>query len=1827
MSSKIRMLTAVVLLALHVVANPSYATQGPGLPTKTFDSNDEFTILSVVHSPKGHGNAAMVNGYLMAIYSADKGKFEGNGGIEFWDISDPEDPERDYYYDNDDTHGLREPHGFGFSSSYELDGSQADLMVIQGIEGIQFWDITDPADIELLSYLDLPGITEGDYTGDWWVFWQAPYVYVAGTSTGLLIVDATDPENPDYVKTVSPNALAGLQPGVVFAVGNLLILATANEKGEESDGHFVTMDISDPENPRLLDSLTGQPGYSHIFADGKILVSGNRPPNRMHIYSVNHDGSIEFERSGASASLSKGGYGTYQDGYFFSGFSRQFAKIDVDTGEVIGTASTGINKRDEDFATVLGNLVWIGDDHDKGTGLALHDANPDTNPPVVKWMHPAPNSERNSTLTRVGFSMSDNIDVESLDAETFAVRPLGADDALKGHYSANLGIINFTPSEPLLPHTTYQVTIDGVRDWAGNEADTDEEVFTAVFTTGGGGTTWSFVPPLFTELNRDSDYDDIEVVRLVADSPVYTDRDYTFGDLPWYLDGQMAIITANRDKTVTDLDYIEFRVARDSDIYILFDERGTPLPAWLEDDYDDIDDTVTIDGDSESTDRNVYRRYMQAHSVVRLPGRASPRAGVGSNYTVVIAPRSATFKNGIGDCIYSGIESIEEASFCIKRIAEGSSVYTDRDYTFDDLPTYLDGQIGISTANDDKTVTSADYLEFELTQDSYIYILFDERATTTLPAWLEDDYDEIDDTVTIDGDSESTDRTVYKRAMAAGSVRLPGPHATPAAGVGSNYTVVIVERPAVEGLGDDYDAEVVRILEGSPVYTDRDYTFGSLPRYLDGQMAIITANDDKTVTDASYLEFELVGDSEIYILFDERVTKHVTKLPAWLEDNYDKIDDTVTIDGDSESTDRKIYKRAMSAGGVRLPGPNATPAARVGSNYTVVIVPHRAYNLDHTHCILNQDKLIPAEINTSVNFSPDQVDGNGVLNYSWSFGDDSQSTAFSTTSSASHTYSQPGRYSVELTVRNKAGSSICSAQQVVYRQQTTLPATRSASILSDGDDKVFNVNPDNDTVSAITHEEGETPSKLWEVQVGDKPTTLTLTTGSGSMDSELWVVNQGSSNIHILDPADGSRIEVIDLRKGSHPFGIVASPDGQHIYVTTQGEGELYKYNVSDRTLAWRTIDQSTNDSYGIRIPTLPDARGIAVSADSSTIYVSRFRSTDMTTGTVYKVDASTGAASTISLAKDPGPDHEDAGRGVPTYLNSLTISPDGRTIKVPSVKANIERGMFMDESELTFETRVRTIVSHLDIDPDPDIATEEILSKRLDLGDRDSAKAVAFSPLGDYFAVVTQGNNLVELLDARTGGFLGQVNTGAAPRDVCINGTYLYVHNFLDRSVSVFDISGVSDATHNNPVFIAEVDVVSGEDALSSDVLAGKQIFYRADGRMSQDGYISCASCHLDGGHDGMVWDFTQVGEGLRNTIPLEGRAGLGHGNVHWTANFDEIQDFENDIRNGFGGEGFLSEDHFADTSDPLGEPKSGLSTELDQLADYVTSLDKVPDSPYRYSSGFNIFQHNFGKQIFDRFACAQCHAGSEYTDGELYDVGTIDASSGLGINVALNGIGFETPTLKGVWDTAPYFHNGRAGGLDDTLRIAQHGNSTNLNDTQIGGLIHFLLSLDDGPPIIDPTIDDFERLTAATWTTERPHVSRLLLGGYAYADTTVIMLSIPSEFIGLTYLATYQGDRHTADDYLRFDVTSAVSGDAVLSTVYVGFDKRATTLPDWLTSWVDTGQELWMFTPSYQLEGFKVYKKDFPAEQIVLGGNKQGAAAGMEYQYVVFVGARQDS
>ena len=69
-----------------------------------------------------------------------------------------------------------------------------------------------------------------------------------------------------------------------------------------------------------------------------------------------------------------------------------------------------------------------------------------------------------------------------------------------------------------------------------------------------------------------------------------------------------------------------------------------------------------------------------------------------------------------------------------------------------------------------------------------------------------------------------------------------------------------------------------------------------------------------------------------------------------------------------------------------------------------------------------------------------------------------------------------------------------------------------------------------------------------------------------------------------------------------------------------------------------------------------------------------------MRTGEVTEIDATTfGVTSVIALARDPGPDTPSSGRGVPNYISSITISPDGSRAWVPSKKDNTDRGTFLD--------------------------------------------------------------------------------------------------------------------------------------------------------------------------------------------------------------------------------------------------------------------------------------------------------------------------------------------------------------------------------------------------------------------------------------------------------------------------------------------------------------------------------------------------------------------
>ena len=406
----------------------------------------------------------------------------------------------------------------------------------------------------------------------------------------------------------------------------------------------------------------------------------------------------------------------------------------------------------------------------------------------------------------------------------------------------------------------------------------------------------------------------------------------------------------------------------------------------------------------------------------------------------------------------------------------------------------------------------------------------------------------------------------------------------------------------------------------------------------------------------------------------------------------------------------------------------------------------------------------------------------------------------------------------------------------------------------------------------------------------------------------------------------------------------------------------------------------------------------------------------------------------------------EHSGPGLPNYLRGLVIAPDGASGWVPSKQDNVLAGRARSGVDLTHDHTVRAISSKVDL-----AALSADVANRVDHDNASIARSAAYGAFGNYLYVALEGNRMIAVLDAYRGEELFRFAAGRAPAGIAAaaDGRRLFVHNYMDRTVTAHDLGPLVDQAQNSVGLLGSIDTVSSE-ALTANVLQGKRLFNDAlDPRLTLESYMSCASCHADGDDDGRVWDFTQFGEGHRNTISLVGHG--QHGPVHWTGNFDEIQDFEAQIRSFARGLGLMSDADFntGTRSNPLGDPKAGISADLDALAAYVESLTDVPPSTHRPAAGLSSAAEN-GRALFESSDCQSCHTPPTFTDsalGLLHDIGT--------------GGSFDTPTLLDVAATPPYLHDGSA----PTLAAAINAHSSvTLSGAEADDVAQFLREMAPG-------------------------------------------------------------------------------------------------------------------------------------------------------------------
>ena len=702
---------------------------------------------------------------------------------------------------------------------------------------------------------------------------------------------------------------------------------------------------------------------------------------------------------------------------------------------------------------------------------------------------------------------------------------------------------------------------------------------------------------------------------------------------------------------------------------------------------------------------------------------------------------------------------------------------------------------------------------------------------------------------------------------------------------------------------------------------------------------------------------------------------------------------------------------------------------------------------------LNIDSLIlvpesPVLVGTDVSFRALVSGGTPPYSYKWTFGDGSELDFSEGQAEVQHSYASPNNYLALLQVRDSSGTFRAQTKRLIAYQSSggALPTRSSPIIVYSREQKVWLVNPDNNSVSAL----GVNTLLLeHEVAVGEHPMSL-----AADRHGRIWVVCRDNDSVWVLNSASGSVEHVLRLDRGSAPVGIVFSPDGSTAYIAEEGRGRITRVDANSQRIS-ATIYLG------------PTPRALAVAGDGSMLYATRFISAG-NAGNVYSLNLSNfQRGQVISLPIDTqSDDTSGSARGLPNYLVGIAIHPGNAVAWTSAKKDNILAGAFRDGTGLGPETTVRSLVSTLELE-----TRSEIVSQRKDIDDHAQPSSVTFSERGSHAFVTMQGNNRLLVFNPYTRAEVARVQTGLAPQGAAIDSASgrVFVKNFMDRSVSVYDGSDMLKTGAPSLPFIQTVPATTSE-TFSPEILRGKQIFYNsADTRMAALGYLSCATCHLDGGHDGQTLDFTQRGEGLRNTTSLRGGAGATRGRVHWTGNFDEIQDFEHDMRFAFGGTGFMSDEEFntGTRNQTLGDPKAGVSAELDALAAYVNSLDDFGRSPFRRNDGGLTDSGLRGADIFRSLNCTSCHSGLFFSDsaaGIRHDVGTAKPSSGGRLGGAYDG--FDTPSLRGLFNSAPYLHDGSGESIIDVLTTSNtsglHGNTLSLTQAQLEDLSSYLLQLD---------------------------------------------------------------------------------------------------------------------------------------------------------------------
>ena len=499
-------------------------------------------------------------------------------------------------------------------------------------------------------------------------------------------------------------------------------------------------------------------------------------------------------------------------------------------------------------------------------------------------------------------------------------------------------------------------------------------------------------------------------------------------------------------------------------------------------------------------------------------------------------------------------------------------------------------------------------------------------------------------------------------------------------------------------------------------------------------------------------------------------------------------------------------------------------------------------------------------------------------------------------------------------------------------------------------------------------------------------------------DSHLLATDAGNHEL-ILLAANGFELEVAQrLQISPYPQKIAVTADGQAAYITSLWSQQLTKINYSPKEKQIR-VNETVDLPFAANQMLLIEAEKKLIVADH---FAGRFAIVDCQT---LKID---GVRKFFA--------ENIRGLGIDPRSKLLAVSHTMLNEYAHTVRNDVHWGVLMSND-------LRWLQLPEVLDPKGDFYNKGHMHPLGEpgMGGSDPGELAFFA---DGMVVVPMAG-VNKIAFGKEGDFgMHRLNVGRGPTTVVASDKQhrAFVANTFDDSISVIDMVK-KEVAHT---------VSLGPQRKLTLAEQGEVLFH--DGRLAHDGWMTCNTCHT-GGHTngGMNDNFSDKSFGApKRVLSLLGAKDTAP--YAWNGQAGSL---EEQIRN---------------SNKLTMHGRAVGDDQVEALAAYVQTLEPPPSiDALRGKQNDKLIKQ--GEKLFAARDCASCHVPPLYTSEDTYDVGIHDKQGNTH---------FNPPSLRGVAQRGPYFHNGTAATLADVF--TEHGHQLDgkdLSGDELDALLAFLRSL----------------------------------------------------------------------------------------------------------------------------------------------------------------------